>query len=70
MSSKDKSKRNGSKKEYYKNKIKKSMMATFEDLSSEIESEEEEANMALMASADSNIDSDDELEIDSEEKDE
>ncbi|MCI56857.1 hypothetical protein A2U01_0078108, partial [Trifolium medium] len=45
-------------------------MATFEDLSSESESKEEEANMALMASADSYIDSDDEPEIDFEEKEE
>ncbi|MCI31814.1 serine/threonine protein kinase SRPK1, partial [Trifolium medium] len=53
MSSKDKYKRNSSKKEYYKTKIKKSLMATFEDLSFESESKEEEANLALMASADS-----------------
>ncbi|PNY05238.1 serine/threonine protein kinase SRPK1 [Trifolium pratense] len=70
MSSKDKSKRNSSKKEYYKNKLKKSLMATFEDLSSESESEEEEANLAFMASADSDIDSDDEPETDSEQKEE
>ncbi|MCI95206.1 hypothetical protein A2U01_0116504, partial [Trifolium medium] len=49
MSTKDKYKRNSSKKEYYKNKLKKSLMATIEDLSSESESEEEEANLALMA---------------------
>ncbi|MCI79833.1 hypothetical protein A2U01_0101104 [Trifolium medium] len=40
-------------------------MATFEDLSSENETEEE-ANLALMASADSDIGSDDEPETDSE----
>ncbi|MCI70735.1 hypothetical protein A2U01_0091998, partial [Trifolium medium] len=48
-------------------------MATFEELSSGSESEEEEeeeANLALMALGDSYIDSDDEPEIDSEEKDE
>ncbi|MCI92248.1 hypothetical protein A2U01_0113544, partial [Trifolium medium] len=58
MSSKDKSKRNISKKEHYKNKLKNSLMATFEELSSESEPEDEEANLALMASADSDIDSD------------
>ncbi|MCI46526.1 hypothetical protein A2U01_0067766, partial [Trifolium medium] len=66
MSSKDKYKRNSSNKEYYKNKLKKSLMGTFEDLSSESENEEEEANLTLMASADSDIDSDNEPEIDSE----
>ncbi|MCI40471.1 hypothetical protein A2U01_0061704, partial [Trifolium medium] len=70
MSSKDKYKRNSSKKESYKNKLKKSLMATFENLSSEDAAEEEEVNLALMASADSDIDSDDEPEKDSTEKDE
>ncbi|MCI41219.1 hypothetical protein A2U01_0062452, partial [Trifolium medium] len=32
MSSKDKNKRNNSKKESYKNKIKKNLMATWEDI--------------------------------------
>ncbi|XP_045797929.1 uncharacterized protein LOC123892146 [Trifolium pratense] len=69
MSSRDNNKKGNSRREYYKNKLKKSLMATFENLSSEDEAEEE-ANVALMASADSDIDSDDELEEVSEQKEE
>ncbi|MCI63170.1 serine/threonine protein kinase SRPK1, partial [Trifolium medium] len=49
LSSKEKSKRSSSKKENFKNKIKKSLMATWEDLDkmSDDEVEEEEANLAL-----------------------
>ncbi|MCH92320.1 serine/threonine protein kinase SRPK1, partial [Trifolium medium] len=70
MSSKDKYKRSNSKKEYYKNKLKKSLMAIFEELSSGDEVEEEESNLALMASVDSDIESDDEAQTDSQERDE
>ncbi|XP_045791692.1 uncharacterized protein LOC123886420 [Trifolium pratense] len=71
MSSKDKSKRYNSKKQQFKSKLKKSLMVTFEELSSEEEVEEdEEANLALMASTDSDVDSDDEPEPDSEVADE
>ncbi|MCI89885.1 hypothetical protein A2U01_0111174, partial [Trifolium medium] len=47
MSSKDKNKRNSSKKESFKDKIKKSLMATWEDLDklSDDDVEEEEANI-------------------------
>ncbi|MCI06846.1 serine/threonine protein kinase SRPK1, partial [Trifolium medium] len=59
MSSKENNKRSSSKRESFKNKIKKSLMATWEDLEkiSDDETEEEEANLALMASTDSDIDS-------------
>ncbi|MCI69156.1 hypothetical protein A2U01_0090417, partial [Trifolium medium] len=70
MSSKDKNKRNTSKKESFKNKIKQSLMATWEDLDeiSDDETEEEEkANLASMTSANSDSDSDPEPESDSEE---
>ncbi|PNX78949.1 serine/threonine protein kinase SRPK1 [Trifolium pratense] len=71
ISSMDKSKRYSSKKQQFKSKLKKSLMATFEELSSEEEVEEdEEANLALMASTDSDVDSDDEPESDSEAVDE
>ncbi|CAJ2647317.1 unnamed protein product [Trifolium pratense] len=71
MSAKDKSKRYSSKKQQFKSKLKKSLMATFEELSSEEEvEEEEEANLALMASTDSDADTEDESESDSEETDE
>ncbi|PNX69873.1 hypothetical protein L195_g064632, partial [Trifolium pratense] len=47
MSSKDKRKRYNSKKQQFKSKLKKSLMSTFEELSSEEEVEEdEEANLA------------------------
>ncbi|CAJ2653255.1 unnamed protein product, partial [Trifolium pratense] len=66
MSAKDKSKRYSSKKQQFKSKLRKSLMATFEELSSEEEvEEEEEANLALMASTDSDADSDDESESES-----
>ncbi|MCI22389.1 serine/threonine protein kinase SRPK1, partial [Trifolium medium] len=72
MSSKDKNKRNSSKKESYKNRIKKSLMATWEDIDnlSDDDVEEEEANLALMASTESDVDSDPKSETDSEETDE
>ncbi|MCI20756.1 serine/threonine protein kinase SRPK1, partial [Trifolium medium] len=71
MSAKDKSKRYSSKKQQFKSKLKKSLMATFEELSSEEEvEEEEEANLALMASTDSDADSEEESESDSEVTDE
>ncbi|MCI69785.1 hypothetical protein A2U01_0091048 [Trifolium medium] len=68
MSSKDKNKRNTSKNESYKIKIKKSLMDTWEDIDklSDDDAEKEEANLALMASADSDVDSDPEPESDSE----
>ncbi|MCI38142.1 serine/threonine protein kinase SRPK1, partial [Trifolium medium] len=72
MSSKDKNKRNTSKKESYKTRIKRSLMATCEDINklSYDDTEEEEANLTLMASADSDIDSDPEPETYSEETEE
>ncbi|MCI42509.1 hypothetical protein A2U01_0063746, partial [Trifolium medium] len=68
MSSKDKYKRNNSKKESFKNKIKKSLMATWEDLDklSDDDVEEEVANLALMASTESEAEADSEPESDSE----
>ncbi|MCI64826.1 hypothetical protein A2U01_0086084, partial [Trifolium medium] len=72
MSSKEKYKRNNSKKESFKNKIKKSLMATWEDLYKMYDDdvEEEEANLALMASTKSEAESDSEPESDSEETEE
>ncbi|MCI82090.1 hypothetical protein A2U01_0103364, partial [Trifolium medium] len=65
MFSKDKYKRNSSKKEHFKNRIKKSLMATWEDLdklSDEDVEEEEDANLALMASTESEAETDSEAE--------
>ncbi|MCH87411.1 hypothetical protein A2U01_0008280 [Trifolium medium] len=64
-----KRKRSSSKKESYKNKVKKSLMATWEDLdklSDDETEEEEEANLALIASAESDKDSDSESDSNSE----
>ncbi|MCI89294.1 hypothetical protein A2U01_0110582, partial [Trifolium medium] len=59
-------------KENFKNKIKKSLMATWEDLDklSDEEVEDEEANLALMASTKSEAESNSEPESDSKETEE
>ncbi|MCI36830.1 hypothetical protein A2U01_0058053, partial [Trifolium medium] len=63
----DKNKRNTSKKESYKNRIKKILMATWENIDklSDDDVEEEEANIALMASTGSEAETDSELESNS-----
>ncbi|MCI50439.1 hypothetical protein A2U01_0071683, partial [Trifolium medium] len=72
MFSKDKNKRNSSKKESYKNRIKKSRMATWEDIDklSDDDVEEEEANLVLMPSIESGAETGSEPESDSEETEE
>jgi hypothetical protein len=70
-SSKDRVKGKSISKERFKNKVKKSLMATWEDINDESEDDtEEEANLALMATAsennsdsESDEDSDVELEV-------
>ncbi|MCI70501.1 hypothetical protein A2U01_0091764, partial [Trifolium medium] len=65
-------KRNSSKKESFKNKIKKSLMVSWEDLDklSDDDVEKEEANLALMASTELEAETDSELESNSEETEE
>ncbi|MCH92043.1 serine/threonine protein kinase SRPK1, partial [Trifolium medium] len=67
MSSKDRLKRNSSKKDHFKNRIKKSLMATWEDLDnlSDEDVEEDEANLALMASTESEAETNSEVESES-----
>ncbi|MCI64914.1 hypothetical protein A2U01_0086172, partial [Trifolium medium] len=57
------------KKKSFKNKIKKSLTATWKDLDKlyDDDVEEEEANLALMASTESEAETDSEPESDSEE---
>jgi hypothetical protein len=66
LSSKDKVKKRNFNKENFKNKIKKSLIATWEDVDNDLEVEEdEEANLALMATASEDTKSDSESRSDS-----
>ncbi|MCI15079.1 serine/threonine protein kinase SRPK1, partial [Trifolium medium] len=70
FSSKDKEKKNNSKKENFKSKVKKSLMATWEDLDKMTDGEDdEEANLALMATASSDESSESEAESNSDDSD-
>jgi hypothetical protein len=66
LSSKDKVKKRNFNKENFKNKIKKSLIATWEDVDNDLEVEEDkEANLALMATASEDTKSDSESRSDS-----
>jgi hypothetical protein len=63
---KNRSNKKASSRENYKNRVKKSLLATWEDLDNDSEAEEEEANLALTAIASEESKSDSEPEADSE----
>ncbi|MCI42028.1 hypothetical protein A2U01_0063263, partial [Trifolium medium] len=65
---KDKGKKSNFNRENFKNRIKKSLMTTWEDLDKLSDDDDnEEANLALMATASSDINSDLKSESDSDE---
>ena len=64
---KDKSKRGSYHKDIFRNKVKKSLMATWDKLDKEEESDEEEANLAMMALTSSDTKSNSDPDSDCEE---